>query len=336
MKKWVKFFIAFLVGVSLFFFVVKETGVEAIWEAFSLFLGWEGVAILAVTFLSVFVGALRWREVIASEGEKVSLFLTARYLIKGFTVDFLTPFSLVGGETVRIFLLEKEIGFKKSAFSSITEKIMDVTVHFSFLILGAFLFIVYGFVIHSALLLYAGTAILFIFLLLTLFYGRILRKKSFLGWILGAVGLSKYLTDSENGKTVKEIEEKIILFFSSKKREFAKGMALSFLRHFLLLLRVSLVIFFITGKADFGVAAIAYALLVLSMLLPIPAALGGMEVFLALGFNVLGLGFAAGVVAAIALRGADLIICSGGIALFIRLSIKSFVQQFNLFLGRFK
>ncbi len=186
---------------------------------------------------------------------------------------------------------------------------------------------------ESTLLFFGGAAILLIFLILFLFYGQILRKKSFLRLIFDVIGISKkYLDESENGKAIVDVEEKIISFFTSKKKEFAKGMALSFLRHFLFLLRVFLIIFFITGTVDFGVAIIAYGLVILSMLLPIPAALGGMEVFLALGFNALGIGFASGVAAAIALRGADLIVCSVGIIFFIRLSLTSFYREFSGFL----
>ncbi len=331
-----KLFVAFFVGVSLFYFVVRETGIETIWEASSLLWGWEGLLILAITFLIVFIGALRWREVLRSDEEEVSLFLTIRYLIKGFTVDFLTPFSFFGGEAVRIFLMEKEVGIKKSAFSAVTDKIMDVTTHFSFLVLGVIFFIVYGTVLNSTLLLFGGSAILLIFLILFLFYGQILRKKSFLRLIFDVIGVSKkYLDENENGKAIIDIEEKIIFFFTSKKKEFVKGMALSFLRHFLFLLRVFLIIFFITGTVDFGVAIIAYGIVILSMLLPIPAALGGMEVFLALGFNALGIGFASGVAAAIALRGVDLIVCFIGIILFIRLSLTSFHKEFSGFLKRF-
>ncbi len=330
-----KLFVAFFVGVSLFYFVVRETGIETIWEASSLFFGWEGAVILAITLLVVFIGGLRWREVLRSEGEEVSLLLTTRYLIKGFTVDFLTPFSFFGGETVRIFLMEKEVGIKKSAFSSITDKIMDVTAHFSFLILGVIFFIVYGTVLSSTLLLFGGAVILLIFLALFLFYGQILRKKSFLRFIFDVIGLSKkYLDESENGKAIIDIEEKIIFFFTVKKKELAKGMAFSFLRHFLFLLRVFLIIFFITGTVDFGVAIIAYGLVILSMLLPIPAAIGGMEVFLALGFNALGIGLVSGVAAAIALRGADLVVCAAGIIFFICFSLTSFYKNFSGFLKR--
>jgi glycosyltransferase 2 family protein len=336
MRNFAKFFVAFLVGVSLFYFVIKETGVEVVWEATLLFFGLEGLLILFTTLIIVLIGSVRWRCILKSMGEDVPFSRVFRYLIKGFTVDFLTPFSLFGGEMVRVFLMEKEVGIKKSASSSLIDKIMDVTAHFSFLLFGTFLFIYYSSAIHSALLFYAGTVIALIFFILFLFYKKILQKQSFLKWIFGLLGISKKpLLVTENGKTIMEIEEQIIEFFSVRKKDFAKGMALSFLRHLFFITRIFLIIFFITGRAEAGLSIAVYGLVILAMILPLPAALGGMEAILGLGFGVLSIGAFSGVTTAIALRGADLAVCLVGITLFVRLSFSSFYNQFNLFVKRF-
>ncbi len=336
MRNAVKFAITLLVGVSLFYFVVKETGIEAIWEGIILFLRPEGLIIIATTFLIVFIGALRWREVIASQGKRVPLLLTIRYLVKGFTVDFLTPFSLFGGEAVRIFLMEKSLGLKKSATAAAIDKIMDVTMHFFFLVLGIVLFIIHGSEPSGVFLYYAGGVITALFFILFLFYQFALRKKSMIGWVFKIFGFSKnYLADNGNGKMVMEIERGIIRFFSFQRKELLKGMALSFLRHLLLAFRVYIILFFLVGQTELGHAFAVYGLTILSMLLPLPAALGGMEAIMALGFGTLGIGLTAGVAYAVTVRSADLIVCALGIILFIRLSFTSFLKQFNLFIKNF-
>jgi len=335
MRNVVKFAVALLVGASLFYFVVKETGVEVIWQGIGLFLGPEGVAIITSTLLIVFVGAFRWKEVIASQGEKISLFIATRYLIKGFTVDFLTPFSLFGGEAVRIFLMEGSLGLKKSAISTVVDKIMDVTTHFLFLVLGIILFFVYGSSLSGVFLYYIFGVIIFLFLILFLFYQRALRKKSFLKWIFGMLRISKrYFSENDSGRAIMEVEEGIMSFFSAQKKDLLKGMALSFLRHFLYVFRVFLIIYFLTGEIEPGFALVVYGLTILSMLLPLPAALGGMEVMVALGFGALGFGFATGAAYAVTVRSADLVICAIGMILFARLSFTSFFKQLNLFYGK--
>lgn len=336
MKGLVNFFIALFLGVSLFYFVVKKTGIETISGAVSLFWGIEGIVILLMTLFIILIGSIRWKEILRSEGEDVSLIKVTRYLVKGFTVDFLTPFALFGGEAVRIFLMEKEVGVEKSSFSALVNKIMDVTAHVFFLIFGTLIFLFYGIVFHKALIIYAIGTILFISFVLFIFYGRVLKKKSFLDGFFGLLGISKkYLQDNKNGKSALDVEKKIIDFFSEKKKDFAKGMLLSFMRHFFLLLRVYFVIYFVTGSLDFGNAVIIYGFVILSMILPLPAALGGLEAILALAFNAIGVGIIYGVIVAIVLRLADLLVCALGVILFARLSLKSFYNQFKLFLKSF-
>lgn len=336
MKGLIRFLITFFVGIFLFYFVVKETGTTTIFSAISLFLKPAGVAVLGTTFLIIVVGAVRWKEILKSEGENVSLFKTIRYLIKGLTVDFLTPFSLFGGEAVRIFLMEKEVGVKKSAFSALTDKIIDVTAHVFFLILGTIFFIFHSTVFHKTLLVYALGTIFSILFILFIFYGRVLKKKSFLDGVFGVLGVSKkYLHENNNGKSVVDVEKKIIDFFSEKKKEFLKGVLFSFLRHFLLLFRVFLIIYFVTGSLDITNAVVAYGFVILSMILPLPASLGGLEAILALSFNAMGMSVVLGVVVAIVLRTADLFVCAVGVILFARLSLKSFYLQFKNFLNNF-
>ncbi len=337
MRSLIKFILTLFVGFFLFYFIVKETGVDAIWEGLSLFFGIEGLSILAVTFLIVVVGAYRWKIILHSKGEDISFVLLLRYLIKGFTVDFLTPFSLFGGEAVRIFLMENKIGIKKSASSAITDKILDVTAHFCFLLFGFGIFIFVGSSFPSIFLLYATCVILLLFFVLTIFYVRVYKKKSFLDLFLGIFKLSK--KRKEGGKNVGiifETEKEIIDFFLYKKEHLIKSFFLSILRHLFFLLRIFLIIFFITGSTDLYIAVAIYGLTILSMFLPIPAAIGGLEAILAMGFSSLGVGIAAGVSLAMVLRSADLIICFFGIILFIRLSFKAFYRQFFVFLESFR
>lgn len=336
MKNIVKSLFALFVGALLFYFIVRETGFNAVLDAASLFLGIEGLMIIILTLLIVFIGVLRWRVILLSEGKDVSIILTARYLIKGFTVDYLTPFSLFGGEAVRVFLMEKEVGIKSSAFSSITDKIIDVTVHVFFLLSGILLFLFYTTNLNKGILFYAGAVIIIIIGVLFLFYLKIIQRKSFLKWVFSIFGISKKLLDgTENGKIIIEIEEKIIDFFHIKKKFFLETLFLSIFRHLLLAARIFLILFFITKSSNVLIALMVYGLIILSMMLPLPAAIGGMEAILALGLASLGFGAGVGVILALVVRGADLMVCLVGFVLFLRMSFSTFLGQFNVFLKRF-
>ncbi len=336
MRNIIKFSLAFFVGAFLFYFIVKETGIETVLDAIGLFFGIKGVILLLVTLLIVFVGALRWRLILLSDDEDVPIILVIRYLIKGFTIDFLTPFSLFGGEAVKVFLMEKRVGVRSAAFSSITDKIVDVTVHVFFLLTGISLFLFYATDLNKGVLFYAGAVIIVVLSVLALFYWKMAQKKSFLKWIFEVFGVSKKILEkTDNGKIVADVEQKIIDFFSIKKRFFFKAILLSMIRHLLLALRVFLVLFFITSTPQLLVSLMIYGLIILSMMLPIPAAIGGMEAILALGFSALGLPLGMGVVIAIAVRSADLVVCGVGFLLFLKMSFSTFLGQFRIFLKSF-
>ncbi len=328
MKTALKFVISLGLGIFLFSYVLEKSGLGTIGEAAGLFLGLEGLFLLFLTCLIVMVGAVRWKSILRAEGEEVPLMIVVRYLVKGFTVDFLTPFSLFGGEAVRIYLMKKEVGLKKSASSSIIDKIMDVTTHFLFLLFGLILLFLYTLSFQNAVIIYGAVIILVLFIVLFFFYLRAFRKESIVRQIFKIFGKSFASTD--NGKVVLDIERQILYFFSSKKKELFQGMTLSFLRHFLFLSRTFFIIYFLIGSFEAGGAVVAYGLTILSMLLPIPASLGSLEMISAVGFGAVGMGFAVGTSYAIAIRTADLFVCFFGLFFFARLSWRGFLQKIFL------
>ncbi len=324
-----QFFAALVLGVFIFFFILQKAGFQIIESALALLFGFEGVALLLVTFLIIIVGSMRWRAIIKAEGNNISLFKTSLFLVKGFTVDYLTPVSLFGGEALRVILLNKETGDIKSSSSSvIIDKVMDVTAHFLFLILGAVLFLTYGYFYEGPVFIYSIIITALFFFALLFFYFRAMRKKSILRFFMGPT--------TENGKSVLEVENRVITFFHSKKKQFLKGILLSLLRHFLLVFRVILLIFFISESFYIKEAFAVYGLTILSFLLPLPAALGGLEAISSFGFNVMGLGFSAGTAYAVTVRGVDLVVCVLGLILILRFFASSVLNRVSRFIDRMR
>lgn len=332
MKNAVKFIIALIIGFSLFYFFVKEAGFEVVLSSAALFFNWKGFLIILLSFLIALLGAIRWKMILSTTGENISLLLALRYHIKGFTVDYLTPFAFFGGETVRIFLLEKKVGIKKSAFASITDKIMGITTHFLFFLAGMILFLFYGLSQYNLLFFYLILAVIIVSsLVLFFFYFQALRKKSFLSLFFNS--FKKVFKENRAIKSIVLVESKILDFFS-KPRVFFKIALVSFTLNIVYFLRILLIIYFITGLTNIVFALIIYGLVMFSMFLPLPASIGGMEVVLGFGFGVLGIGISYGIMMAIILRSAELFICFIGILLLIRMSFFSFLSEFKMFLTR--
>ncbi len=335
MKTAIKFIVAFLVSLSLFYFFVKEEGFEVVLTSVEFFFNFKGLVILLLTFFILLFGAIRWRMIIKTTGDSIPLITALRYHIKGFTVDYLTPFAFFGGETVRIFLLEKNIGLQKSAFASVTDKIIGITTHFLFFLAGIVLFLFYGLRQYNLLFFYALLSVIIISVLLFLFYFQALRKKSFLKLLFYFFGgLKKFFKNNKNGESIIAIEKRMLEFFSGSKKEFFKIVFISLIVNIFYFLRILVILYFITGSLNIVFVFIIYGLVFLSMFLPLPAAIGGMEIILGIGFGIIGIGIHYGIMMAIILRSADLFASVVGIVLFMKMSLFSFLKEFKLFLAK--
>ncbi len=327
-----KSIIALIISLFIFYFIIRETGLTAVWESLSLFFDRRGLSILIITVIINLIGAARWRGVLTSVGEKVPFKTVFKYHIQGFTVDYLTPFAFLGGEAVRIFLMEKEVGLKKSAFSSITDKIMGISAHFLFMVVGLLFFVIYGTAQHSIFIFYVSVAVSVIFLLLFLFYFQALRKKSFIGLIsFFYQPVKSFFKNNSKGKVLIEIERDIITFFSSSPKNFLKGMGISMVLNFFYALRVFLIIYYLTGSFEVLISIFIYGLVILSMALPLPASIGGMEAIMGLAFGLIGFSFSYGVMMALVLRSADIVICITGGVLFLKMSAGTFFKEIRGF-----
>ncbi len=337
-KRAIQFLVALVLGVFIFFFVLQRAGFQIIENALMLLFGFEGIALLLVTFLIIIVGSVRWKGILKAEGKEVSLFKMSLFLVKGFTVDYLTPVSLFGGEALRVILLKKETGDLKSSSSSvIIDKVIDVTAHFIFLVIGVALFLTYGYFYEGAFFIYGAVTTTLFFSALLFFYLRAMRKKSILRFLMGVVGVDREsFASSENGKAVFDVENRVINFFHSNRKQLFKGVLLSMLRHFLLVFRVALLIFFIFEGFYIKEAFAIYGLTILSFLLPLPAALGGLEAISSFGFDVMGLGFSAGTAYAVTVRGVDLVICVIGLALIVRFFAFQVLERVARFIDRMR
>lgn len=84
-------------------------------------LGWIGLAI-AVTFLQIFVGVLRWREVSAACGASLTTRQAMRYNVIGAFFNQTLP-SSIGGDAVRLWLVARAgAGWRAATYSIFVDR----------------------------------------------------------------------------------------------------------------------------------------------------------------------------------------------------------------------
>ena len=147
MHKALSVIILLALGVALFIFTLKTVGVAQVGKALSLLNFWESLLSLIVLFLAVtFFGAWKWKIIMDNSMKKeVVPKFSKVLLIKwiGYSVSYITPATLFGGEPVRFFLIKRNGNGPSSSISSsiILDKLTLILVSSIFFFLGSFFFL---------------------------------------------------------------------------------------------------------------------------------------------------------------------------------------------------
>src|ERR1041384_2226120 len=111
-----------LVSAALLYFALGKINFYDLLSRFDLAsLGWIGLAI-AVTFLQIFLGALRWREISAECGAPLATTEAFRFnLIRPFFNQTLP--SSIGGDAVRLWLVARRgAGWRAATYSIFVDR----------------------------------------------------------------------------------------------------------------------------------------------------------------------------------------------------------------------
>ena len=337
MKKLAKFIAALVLGSIIFYAVIKRAGLATLEETVGLFFSLEGLALLGVTILIWIVGVFRWKVVLGCHGEKRSFRQLMGVWTAGYTLDYLTPVSLFGGEALRVYLTGNtlDVDWEKSFSSIIIDKILDGTFHILFLVAGVIVFLSFGDFPEIWIFWLVILAIFGLAIAMTIFYSRAISKKSILLLILGFFGLEKTeVKATKNGEFIFNTEGNVLRFFSPSKAFFWKGVFLSLARHLLFYLRAFLIIIFLVGVHEPIKAIAVQGMSYLSLLLPLPAGLGGLEAISAFTFETIGLSFEKGTVFGMTWRSFDLVVCLFGIIFGIKIAFTLFKLKVFNFIDR--
>ncbi len=339
MKKAIKFIIALFLGGAIFVLVLQKAGLDTLSRAFYLFFSLEGLLIVFLTLFIILVGVWRWKMILSCQGvdKKVSE-LVGIWTIGG-SIDYLTPVSLFGGEAIRVYLTGRtlDIEWEKSFSSVIIDKILDGTFHILFIILGLAVFLNFGDFPYVWLFWLVVISIGALSLVLIFFYSRAIGKKSIILFILKFFGLEKtQVKSTKNGEFIFNTEGNVLRFFSPKKLFFWKGIFFSFFRHSLIYLRAFVIIYFLVEVIEPVRVLAGQGLAYLSLLLPLPAGLGGLEAISAYGFDILGFGFETGTVFGMTWRAADLLMVLLALVFGVKIGLTLFKLQIFDFIDRVK
>ena len=319
MKKILLFIVSLLIGIGLLIWIGKVVGWQEIKDSFLVFTGWFGVIIFLLTLLIILISNWRWQEILKEEGSQVSLKGLFPSYLGGFSVMFLAPILLWGGEIFRSYLLKRNnsISWSKGVASVIIDRVLEWTTNLVIIFFGTLFFL---FTIGSPpmklVIIFGGVFLLFAGGI-SYFYLKVFKKESLAQIFFKIFNLKKM--NPEN--SVLEIEKEIFNFFQLRKKSLWKSFGISFLRAGIMYFRVLLLIIFLGEKISALPALSILGFTYLAAMIPIPAALGSHEVIQTFAFNSLGLGASTATAFTMIIRGAELILALAGVVILLKLGI---------------
>jgi uncharacterized protein (TIRG00374 family) len=294
-------------GLTLTILVLWGVGVDNI---ITQFLNAKWYLILGYIIVSIAIAlgvTYKWMIVLDAYGVKLPFYTLFIYRLIGFAVGYVTPMSHVGGEPVRALLVGKQgIPYKVSFSAVLVDKLLEMFFNVGIFFLGALLI-----VNSSSFPLVARGTIFFISLLLivgaTLFSYNILKKKKVFVPLLKLLRFNKRKNWKRLKKSANEFELLIEHFYANRKRHFQRSMLMNAILWALMFIEYKLALLILGHNANvFGIflfltgVGIAYSI-------PIPAALGVLELGQISAGALLGIQASIGVALAFLIRMRDIV-----------------------------
>lgn len=329
------FFIVFtlLIGIILFILAVEKVGFTLLMQTIFTLPLWGIFVILAVCFLVVLIDALRWSEILKSVNLHYSFKQIFKSVMGNFAVSYLTPVARLGGEPVRAYMIagaqkikKEEIPWPRIIFSIILDKIFEIGFNL-ILVFLAIALLLFKFSLPGYLRSIALGFILVVFLICVL----LLNKKG-LGYILKKTELNKLKGFEATGDILKEIGQEMKNFFKIDNPYLYSSIFFSILKEAAALMKTWIILFFlniyvVSISSLFVTTVLVTGLLYLASVVPVPAAVGALELGQVFAFEVLGYGANIGGAFSIVLRFGELFLTFVGMIFFLHYGFKRFVER---------
>jgi glycosyltransferase 2 family protein len=270
--------VLFLASVALFLYVLVLFGADA-FELIKLNVNFYYLAVvMGIAFISFIPYTMRFKVILEAYGKKVPFWTLFRHALSAFAVSYVTPFSRLGGEPIRIYMLKKEgeIDYRTGSSVVLLDKYIDV--------LGGTVYVIIGLALimflpqaSLALKIIMIAIILFFILILGGIYIQGMRGKGYFSNFFILFRGHKIKRISHWLGLIKDVEAKMNRFFEHHKKEFLWACfyyLVTAVVHILLIKVLLLSIGF-----DFPVTRIILIITAWGLLnfVPTPAGLGALE-----------------------------------------------------------
>ncbi len=284
----------FFIGILIFALVIKKIGLEQIADTVSMISPKHLLFLIFLNSLGVVVSIYRWKIILRALEFPVSWTKLTMAKLMGLAINYVTPGVFLGGEPFKALYLKTEldIPLRKSAVSIIIDEALFLGITFIIILIGL------AFLLHQALL--SQKIILTIFSVLTtfllifyLFFRRIIYKKTgekgFFSFIIHLLNLHKIKIIANLSGKIVEVENSLSTFFKEHRNTLYFSIFLTIIESIMYLLTFWFTILFLGQKINLQSILSIVSIIYVNYLMPIPGALGSLELSQSYIFNLMGM-----------------------------------------------
>lgn len=344
LNKTLFFTITLIVGGFLFVAIIEKVGIEKIIKTILTFQLWHFVILVGFSLISVLISTLRWKIILDAAGNLTSFKKVFIARMIGGSINYLTPSGLILGEPFKAVVLSGKTGLSlgSTMASIIIEGSIFLSTSLLFIIIGIFAFLTYSDVSLKITAIIIGILI-FLLGIFYLFYTKMVKpsdtidEKGLFTYLIDLFHLHKFsFIDNLKNKIIHR-ENEIKIFFQLHKKTVFAAIFLSVFELVITIFSFWLTLYFLGIKVSLKPLLGLFSLMNISYLIPLPGALGGMELSQIFAFDFFNLGGQTMALAfALITRLVSLVIVSAGIGYLIQFELNIISKKTNDFLLKFK
>lgn len=259
------------------------------------------VSLLIATLLT-----LKWKVILHAQRIKVPFHRLLAYRTVGYSIGYLTPTAHVGGEPIRAYLLKREGVHVNKAFAGvIIDKSTELMSNVAFFFVAALL-IVNSVNVSDNMKLVILSISLILILLMGMFIGGVLGKRSIFLDIFRSLRLNRIRKLKAIERNLAQVEKHIEAFYRNRKQHFLAVAAIMTTLWLLMFLEYYIAFQIIGHDATLTQIFLILTGVGLAYAVPVPAAMGTLELGQLSAAKVLSLSAATGIALALIIRIRDI------------------------------
>lgn len=296
-----------LFGLLVVALITWHLGLDSVMGVFLTISIFFLVCYLVTSLLLAIVLTWKWQLALHSQGMYVPYLRLFAYRLVGYSVGYLTPTMHAGSEPIRAYLLSKEgIPIDKAFANVIIDKSIEIITNIVFFFIGVLL-ILNSVLVDPGMKMFVLVLSLLMMLVMGLFIAGILSKRSIFLDIYRFLRLDKIKRLRSIEKNLVSVEKHIEHFYRKKKRYFLSFILIMIVLWALMYFEYRFLLLMLGQKASIPQIFFILTGVGLAYSIPIPAAMGTLELGQISAAKVLQLTGALGVALAFIVRARDLI-----------------------------